>query len=239
MPEIPLDRVIAKCDHLFNSGKTAEVGSHLRYWLNEAKMLGDRRGELTVLSELMGHYRMSNDPDKGLAVIADGIKLLDELQLGECVSGGTILINAATALHSFGKYDEAEKLYFRAYRAYTLNLPENDVRFAGLFNNMASVYAVKGDIDTAEAYYLAALEILNDSGSPMDRAVSWINLAQLGKDTENCCEKAMAIFHDPAVPHDGYYAHTCLKCVPALRELGKADHAAILTELAGKVYESD
>ncbi len=236
MSEIPLDRVIAKCDHLFNSGKNAEVGLHLRYWLNEAKISGDRKGELTVLSELMGHYRMSNDPARGLAVIADGIKLLDELQLGETVSGGTILINAATALHSFGKYDEAEKIYLQAYRAYTLNLPANDLRFAGLFNNMASVFAAKGDVSTAEAYYFEALEVLKDSGNQPDYAVTLVNIAQLGN-TEYF-DRAMAVFDDPALIRDGYYAHSCLKCVPAFRAAGRECDAETLEKRAGEFYES-
>lgn len=238
MNKIPLHEVIAECDHLFNAGKSSETGIHLRHWLNEARLLGDREGELSILSELMGRYRMDNDPARGLEAIDSGIKLLDELQLGETVSGGTILLNAATALQAFGRYEEAEKLYLRAFRAYSLHLPDKDVRFAGLLNNMASVYAVKGDTDTAEAYYFEALEVLKDSGNLMDTAVTWINLAQLGKNTAACCERAMAIFNDPAAAHDGYYAHTCLKCAPAFAELGCGNYAEVLRARAGEFYES-
>ncbi|MBE6364909.1 MAG: tetratricopeptide repeat protein [Lentisphaerae bacterium] len=238
MSKIPLHEVIALSDHLFNAGKRAGIGTHLRHWLNEAQMAGDRESELSILNELMGHYRMSNDPARGLEAVAAGVKLLDELHQAETVSGGTILLNAATALQAFGRYDEAEELYLRAYRAYTLHLPDKDGRFAGLFNNMASIYAAKGDIDTAEAYYLEAMEVLRDSGKAMDMAVTWVNLAQLGRDTANCLERARAIFDDAGIVRDGYYAHTCLKCAPAFAGAGEVDYAEVLTARAGEFYES-
>ena len=224
---IPMQEVIQECDRLFNSEKMVELGEHLRKWREEARRIGDREAELGILSELMGHYRMQGDRERGLMAVRDGFALLGQLGIAGSVTAGTILINGATALQAFGDVDGALNYYKEAFRCYGAHLDPNDWRFAGLLNNMAAAYAAKHDVKYAEAYYRKALDVLKACGNLMDAAVTHVNLAQMyaAEDRNDPriaseLELAVACFDDPAAIHDGYYAHTCRKCASAFGPLG-------------------
>ena len=224
---IPMQEVIQECDRLFNSEKMAELGEHLRKWREEARRIGDREAELGILSELMGHYRMTGDRERGLMAVRDGFALLGQVGIAGSVTAGTILINGATALQAFGDIDGALNYYKEAFRCYGAHLDPNDWRFAGLLNNMAAAYAAKHDVKYAEAYYRKALDVLKACGNLMDAAVTHVNLAQMYAAEDRAdpriaseLELAVACFDDPAAVHDGYYAHTCRKCASAFGPLG-------------------
>ena len=224
---IPMREIIQECDRLFNAEKMVELGEHLRKWREEARRIGDREGELGILSELMGHYRMLGDRERGLMAVRDGFSLLGQLGIAGSVTAGTILVNGATALQAFGDTDGALNYYKEAFRCYGAHLDPNDWRFAGLLNNMAAAYAAKHDVKYAEAYYRKALDVLKACGNLMDAAVTHVNLAQMYAAEDRAdpriaseLELAVACFDDPAAVHDGYYAHTCRKCASAFGPLG-------------------
>lgn len=224
---IPMQEVIQECDRLFNAENMVELGEHLRKWREEARRIGDREAELGILSELMGHYRMLGDRERGLMAVRDGFALLSQLGIAGSVTAGTILINGATALQAFGDIDGALNYYKEAFRCYGAHLDSNDWRFAGLLNNMAAAYAAKHDVKYAEAYYRKALDVLKACGNLMDAAVTHVNLAQMyaAEDRDDPriaseLELAVACFDDPAAIRDGYYAHTCRKCASAFGPLG-------------------
>lgn len=243
---IPLQDVIAECDRLFNSEKTAELGEHLRKWRAEAQRIGDMQGELSMLSELMGHYRMADDKERGIPAIRDVFALLDKLGIGGTVSAGTILLNGATALKAFGETEEALTHYAEAFRCYGAHLAPDDLRFAGLLNNMAAAYADNGEIRHAEAYYNKALDVLKIHKNLMDAAVTHINLAQLYHRSDpadprigEALDRAMACFDDPDVTYDGYYAHTCRKCASAFGFFGRPGDEDELNSRADALYAGD
>lgn len=241
--KVPLDEIIAECDRLFNAENLPAVGEHLRQWLDKASQLGDTESELTILSELMGHYRMMNDPARGLEAIKRGYLLISKLGIDGTVSAGTILINGATALQAFGFPEESLKSYIEACRCYSENLDPSDNRFAGLYNNMASAYADTGEYSTAEKYYLMALDILQANLNLMDLAVTYVNLAQLyhRRDPNDsaigvCLDCAMDCFDSPDAVRDGYYAHTCRKCASAFATFGRPDDTSKLDHRADVFY---
>ncbi len=240
---LPLEKIIEQSDRFFNAGEQEKVGEHLRFWLNEARKRADKRGELSILSELMGHYRMSHDPGRGLESVESGLALLRELDLSGTLSAGTILLNAATALQSFGHVDRALSLYAESARIYEKHLDPGDWRFAGLFNNMAAAYCERKEFKLAETCYLRALEVLQACRNIMDAAVTCLNLAQLYRSWNNdallidgMIDCAMACFDDPAVRHDGYYAHTCSKCASGFGALGRKELEKELKSRAEHYY---
>ena len=240
---IPMQEIIQECDRLFNAEKSAELGEHLRKWREEARRIGDREGELGILSELMGHYRMQGDRERGLMAVRDGFALLGQLGIGGSVSAGTILLNGATALQAFGDVDGALNYYKEAFRCYGAHLDPNDWRFAGLLNNMAAAYAAKHDVKYAEAYYRKALDVLKACGNLMDAAVTHVNLAQMyaaeNRDDPRIAsefELAVACFDDPTAVRDGYYAHTCRKCASAFGPLGYPEIEEELNRRADEYY---
>ena len=130
-----------------------------------------------------------------------------------------------------------------AENAYRQNLPPDDIRFAALFNNMASACIDARKFEEAAACYLQAAEILQKAGQLMDLAVTFINLAQFydGLDPEDPrieenLDRARACFEDPAAQRDGYYAHTCRKCAPAFGFFGRFMDEAELNKRADDFY---
>ena len=247
-PEKRLDlpAIIAECDRLFNAEKTAELGEYLRRCRTEARELGDKSSELSILNEMLGHYRMANDAERGLPAVFDALALLRELGAEQSVSGATIKLNAGTALKVFGRLEEALKLYDDAFRIYGRELDPADWRFAGLLNNLAAAYAESGDLRRAEAYYRQALSVLKKTDGKMDAAVTHVNLAQLyhqeNPDDDRIGEEldaAMAIFDAPDAVYDGYYAHTCRKCASAFGFFGRTDAENELNGRADALYAGD
>ena len=188
---IPLADILKECDKLFNSNRRAELGAFLRAWRAKAQEIDDRAGELSILSELIGYYRMAGDDCCGLAAVNDAIELIEKIGISEELSAGTIYLNAATALCSFGKVQESLAIYNKAHKCYSAHLDSGDVRFAGLLNNMAAAQLAAGDFHSAEEHYLKAAEILSSASSLMDLAVTYVNIAQLyysrNKDDAQTC----------------------------------------------------
>lgn len=242
---IPVAEIISGCDRLFNMNKSRELGEYLRYWRRRAAELGDEKGELSVLNELMGHYRMMRDENRAVAAVRDGFDLIGRLGISGSVSAGTIFINGATALQSFGMSKEALTYYRMAEQCFTANLAPDDVLFAGLFNNMASACIDEGMFQQAREYYMRALETLRTAGKLMDLAVTYVNLAQLydaldPEDEERIgqnLDAALACLDAPEAERDGYYAHTCLKCAPAFGYFGRFMDEAELEKRAEEYYE--
>ena len=242
--KISLPEDIAVSDELFNAGKSSQVGEHLRSWLQKAQEYGDKSGELSLWNELMGHYRMSGERSKGIDAVRKGIALIEELHLEQSVSAGTIFLNAATVLHAFGEFDEAFLLYGKCRQVYEKHLAPDDGRFAGLYNNMAAVLADKGAYKEAEKCYLEALTLLKEKNNVLDSAVTCLNLAQLYKrwnEDEEMISVMVACswdyFNTPECRRDGYYAHTCTKCVSGFEALGFEEMASELASRAKEIYE--
>ena len=84
---IPVDRIMERLDKMFEKNDLAGAQSLLEYWENEARALKDRRGELSVVSELIGLYRKTGDKEKGLNAAARGTELVRLLELENTVSG--------------------------------------------------------------------------------------------------------------------------------------------------------
>jgi len=230
-----LDETLGRYDSLMAACRFDEAHDVLEQLLSTARSAGDRSLELTALSELMGHCRQTGRRDEGIGVCLEGIALLQDLSLDRAVSGGTVMINAATCLHSFGENGIAKQLFHAAERAYFENLPADRPEYAALYNNMASVYETEGDLASAAGYYKKALVSCE---SELDRAVTHINIAQVyhrsgsTQARDESISAAMGIFNDPSVVWDTYYAHTCRKCAGALEAMGHAAQGKELTERA-------
>ena len=188
----------------------------------------------------MGLYRMAGDHANAINAVNKGLALLEKLALADPVSGATILINAATALQAAGEVDRSLPLYRQAENIYRANLSANDPLQAGLFNNMAAAYGEKGDFESAEKCYLQALDILQNCEKNPDAAVTYVNLAKLCSQrdrelSETFLDCAVSVLTNPAVPRDSYYIHTCGKCLPVLRMLGRNADA---DRIDGAEYEN-
>ncbi len=240
---IPIDRIIAKLDGLFDKNDYTEAGRLLRYWRDEAVTLRDGRGELAMESELIGYYRKQNDPEQGLASVARAQVLVEELNQGEMASGATVFINCATAYHAFGKKEEALPLYRRAEAVYQRVLPKGDARLGGLYNNMALTLGDMDLFEEAEAAYFAALDIMEKiPQGEAESAITYLNLAHLYERSEkaeqigDCLKKACTLLQSEDLPHNGYYAFVLEKCAPSFAYFGDIATAEKMKKESEEIY---
>ena len=239
---IPVGRVIEKLDECFSRNDMAEAGRLLDYWRKEAVTLRDKRGELTVVSEQIGYFRKTAEREPALEAVARALELIG--QDPDNVSHGTILLNAATTLKAFGKAEEALPLYDQAFALYKAHLAEDDVLFAGYYNNYGLALADLERYPEAEDAYQKALSIMLQKKNQLDGAITYLNMAQMypywdeksAADIKLCLEQAKKILENPENEQTGYYAFVLSKCAPAFRDFGKTAFAEKLEKLSEDIY---
>ena len=90
-------RIVDKLDEHMGRRDYAGAERHLRYWLEEMLALDDRRGELAVRNELVGHFRKTGNQDEAIEQGEAVLALVDELDFGNTISAATTCVNVATA----------------------------------------------------------------------------------------------------------------------------------------------
>ncbi len=242
---IPVKRIIDKLDGLFNKNNLDEAGRLLEYWQKEANSLKDKEGELSILDELVGYYRKTNDKEKALWAIDNCLNLIKELNLDDTISAGTIFLNSATTLKAFGLVEKALPLYDKAESLYNKFLSPTDEKFAGFYNNKALALADVGHFDNALVCFNKALEIgSNAENGLLNNAVTYVNMAHTVKmaghgmdKVTDCLFKAYEIINDENVIRNGYYAFVISKCAPSFEYFGYKKIADELSALAKNIYE--
>ncbi len=242
--KVPVLRVISKLDEFLSYNDLASAEELLIYWISEAHRLNDLSGLLSMLNEQIGLYRRLNNSQKGLQAVNEALSLINNNNLNS-LSVATIFINCATTLKAFGKVNEGLPYYKKAEEIY-LKLNETDnFKIASLYNNMASSCAEINDFESAEQYYLKAINILKSTGvNQGEMAVSYVNLAQLyfdsdpfSKKVNDCMENAWQLLNSVQNNRDGNYAFICSKCAPAFEYFGYFDRCEILKTEAEKIYD--
>lgn len=245
---IPQRRVMEKLDEYMRRRDYAGAEKHLLYWLEEARQGRDRRGELLVLGELVGHYRKSGKETEALACAGAALELVEALDMGDRPSGATTFVNVATAYSAFGRDEEALPLFERARAIYEAAPRPDPGLLGGLYNNMALACQALGRFGDCYALYEKALEqmALVPGGEP-EQAITCLNLADaraLERGEAACREeiarllgRAWALLDGSAAPRDGYYAFVCEKCAPGFAHYGYAREAAALARRAEEIYE--
>ncbi len=243
---IDVRRFIDKLDEFFDKNDMAGAGNHLTYWRQEAASLGDLSGELTVVSEQIGYFRKTLDERNATEAISRGFSLIEALQNSDTVSAATVFLNSATTLKAFGKAAEAVGLYEKALSIYKRELPEDDTRFGGLYNNYGLALVDLCEYEKAEELYKKAIEImLKSEKGKCDAAITFINMAYLYNsdsrwgilDIEKCLTEAKRLLGDEKNIKNGYYAFVLSKCAPAFRDFCDEETAKIMEDEAKRIYE--
>ena len=254
---IDMRRVMEKLDEHMARKDYGVAERHLEFWLGEARLGNDRRGEFAVRGEQIGFYRKRGEETKCFACVDAALALLDALDYGDSVSGATCFVNCGTAAHAFGRYGQAMEFFERARILYDRDLPENDARLGGLYNNMALTCTAQRRFGEAHACYTKALAIMEHvKGGEPERAITLLNMANAVEEEhgmekaerkiEQLLDEAEAVLAagDPLVHpelagviHPGYYAFVCESCAPTFAYYGYflaaqrfADRAKEITE---------
>ena len=220
---------------------------HLTFWLSEADSGNDERGALGVLNEQMGLYRKRGKREEALAAVRRGLSLLDSLGLQGTLTAATTFVNAATVDKAFGMAADALPLYAAAREIYEKELPEDDARLGGLYNNMALALADLHRFREAEDCYRRALSVMaRVEHGEAEAAITYLNMADLSAQELGLLEsealvseyldKAEALLQTPSLPRNGYYAFVCEKCAPTFDYFGRFAFAAELRAVSEEIY---
>ena len=247
-PGIPVRRIIDKMDEYMSRLDYAGAERHLRYWLAEARATGDRRGELTMLNELIGHSRKTNQREVAKRCTQEALDLIEALSLDDSVTAGTTYINAATAAYVFGEYERSISMFERAEAIY-VKRPDTDPKLmGGLYNNMGLTLTALKRYDEAMAAYEKALGQMDKvPDGALEQAETCLNMAntleyQYGAveaegRINDLLDRAEALLDTPTLPHDGYYAYVLDHCAPTFEHYGYFLTAQQLREQTKQYYE--
>ncbi|MBQ7064102.1 MAG: tetratricopeptide repeat protein [Firmicutes bacterium] len=246
---VPQQRIIEKMDEYMSRRDYAGAERHLLYWLEEARMGNDERGELMVRNELIGHYRKVGDQDKAFAQADEAMRLIRRLDYDGTISSGTTYTNMATMYHVFGEHERALQLFEKARRIYEESPMTSSALLGGLYNNMALVSVSLGRFEEAHRLYDKAMEVMGKvPNGQLEQAITCLNRAdaieeELGEEGEvrifALLDQALDMLDSPSIPHDGYYAFVCEKCYPSFEFYGYFMDAERLKDIAESIYRAN
>ena len=245
---VPQRRILDKMDEYISHRDYAGAERHLLYWLEEARLGRDKRGELLICNELVGHYRKTANKEKAYAYADEALSLLWDLSYDGTISSGTTYINVATAYSAFGDNDKSLELFQKARAVYESNPRTSSQLLGGLYNNMGLALCALRHFPEANQLYDKAIEAMKDvPGGVLEQAITCLNKAnaleeELGMETAEprifeLVDQAYDLLTKSDVKQDGYYAFVCEKCVPTFSYYGYFLAAEELTKRAESIYE--
>ena len=241
---IPTARILEKMNDLFARNDLPAVGRLLDYWEREARALQDKRGLLEILNEEIGYFRRTQDAERGLAAVMEAFDLIEESELTDTVSSGTIYLNGATTMKAFGKTAEAMPYYEKAQDIYERLLDQDDYRLAALYNNFSSALKDLGRTEEAEESCFHAIEILKTKDDCFGEiAVTLVNIAHLYHEKDpfderiyQIMERAWDCLSTEKNQQDCDFAFLVSKCYPSFGFFGYFEREAELKALVEKIY---
>ena len=196
-----IEQILGELDGLFAMHDMERVEAFLIEKINEASKAEDYGVMITLLNEIIGHYRETGEFDKSISCCSQLLKLMEQLGLAGSVEYATSLLNVANACRAAGLLRESMAYYDEVRRIYSEKVAPYDFRYASLYNNMSLLFQEMGDFESACDCLERALGIaMQYSGARIEVAVTYTNLAtsqlKLGRWEEamdNLC-KAFSIF---------------------------------------------
>lgn len=244
---VPTSRILDKLDEFLSRNDYAGAERLLLYWVEEAGLGCDARGEFQLRNELMGFYRKQGNKAAATENADRALALAETLGILQSVAGATALLNAATVRKAFGMPGEAIPLFEKARAVYEAELKPEDPRLAGLYNNMSLALVDLGLFSEARTLYQMSISVLSatEKNEP-ELAITYLNLANLEEAEKGLEDGAASIEADLAAaesylnaeqPQNGNYAFVCEKCAPTFDYYGHFAFAAELAERAKRIYE--
>lgn len=175
---VPQQRIIDKMNEYMSRRDYNGAQRHLRYWLEEAKLGKDLRGELMLRNELVGHYRKTAQKEPAMESAERAIELLALLDMEDTISAGTTYVNIATAYNAIGEYDRSLEMFRKARAAYEGSTHTEPQLLGGLYNNMALTCTALKKYKEALELYEKALHVMAEvPDGELEQAITYLNMA--------------------------------------------------------------
>ena len=245
---LPRSRVLDKLDALLRRNDTAGAKRLLQYWLEDARVSGDDHGLLLMQNELMGLCRKLGEREQALQYAQDALDQVAKMDIADTVGAATTFLNSATVCKAFGLAQDAINLFQMAQRIYERELPPEDERLAGLYNNMGLALVDLKQFDRADALYRKALAVLAPlQDKQPEQAITYLNMATAAEMQHGLqgaadavaalAEQAMACLEYGKERTDAGYAFVCDKCASSFGYYGYEEYARTLQQRSRRIYE--
>ena len=226
-----IQSVLQELDHLFETYKIDKVEPFLMDKFSEAASQKDTNSVITLLNEMIGFYRDTSQYEKALNCCKKVISIMEDEKMAGTIPYATTLQNVANAYRAAGKSEESMAYYQTVFKLYEGILPQNDFRYASLYNNMSLLYQEMKEFEKSSECLENALKIVTQyPDARIETAVTYTNLAtselklHKGKEAVSNLEKAFKIFEMNA--HKDYHFSA------ALSSMGEAKY------MEGRLEES-
>ena len=247
---IPAGRVMERLREYEDRSDWPAAERHLKYWLAEAEANRDGRGQLMLHNELMGFYRKQGKQEPAFTHAEQAAELVEKLEMADTITAGTTWVNCGTVREAFGDPVGGLEWFEKARENYERNLPEEDGRLGGLYNNMALALTVCGRYREADGMFRKAIEVMaKQPCGELEQAITWLNMAdaaaaELGAEegaatAEEYLDRAAELLDAEGLPRNGYYAFVCEKCAPVFGHYGYFAEEAELKRRAEEIHERD
>ena len=151
-----------KLDGLLSDKRMDEAEQFLIDNVEQAVKRDDTQALLTVMSELVGLYRVTGKHDKSEMFADKAMVIAQGAGLSGTQDYATIVLNAATAYRAAGDYEKAGTLYGIAADELKKSGCQDAYRYASLYNNISLFYSETGDDKRAKEELLKALDIIRE-----------------------------------------------------------------------------
>ncbi len=241
------DHILETLDSYLHKNDYASAEQHLLYWLAEAQAAANEKTELLVRNELMGLYRKLGKQEQAKVQVEAALEKIEAMGVGEQVGAATTYLNGATVRKAFGQAEQAIPLFERAKEIYERELPWQDRRLAGLYNNMGLALVDLRRFDEAKTLYRKAIAVMETAqNGALEIAITYLNLATAAEaehglwdadaQISNYLKRAEDLLNGYS-KRDGYYAFVCEKCASVYGYYGYFSYEKELTDRARRIYE--
>ena len=173
-----IEQVLRELDGLFGEHDMEKVEAFLVAKIDEASAMRDYSAMITLLNEIIGHYRETGEFEKSISCCKQVLMLMDQLGLQGSVEYATTLLNVANACRAAGLLRESMTYYEEVRKIYDGQISPVDFRYASLFNNMSLLFQEMGDFESACDCLERALGIVMQyPQARIEAAVTYTNLA--------------------------------------------------------------
>jgi len=155
-----IENILRKYDEMLAQGQMQAAVGYLEEEAAKCVEEGENTSAITIFNELEGFWRVAGEKEKSYTAAEAALALIATCKMEGSIGHATTLLNYATAKTAFGEAKEALELYDRVEKIYDWQLPEDDYRYAGLYNNMAQSLLRVNDVKSAGEYFAKSLEML-------------------------------------------------------------------------------
>lgn len=198
-----INQVLTEYDGMFGTNSTEEIEVYLLKKLSDAETEPDYFSAVTLMNELIGFYRDTNQREKGLHYCSLVIPAMEKLGICGSVEYATSLINLANAYRAFGLHQESERLYEEVEKIYYEKMPAGEFHYASLYNNWSLLCQETEDFEGAKEKLLKAMAVVDlyqeaiipQANTRTNLAVTLLRISQMpGK--ESAYEEAMTYLNE-------------------------------------------